>query len=536
MNNNKLHYLIIFFLVALLPILILRDFTPSNELRYLSIADEAISTRHLFTFTNQGEPYADKPPLYLWIVMLGKILLGSHQMWFLSLFSILPALAIIFIMDRWTRSLQNEQNRITAAFMLMTCGLFLGLAIFIRMDMLMCLFITLSLYFFWKLYTQQGNPRTNQLLFPICVFMALFTKGPVGILVPLLSTIVFLAVRKEWKSLGQYWGWRTWAIIGVGCMVWFSMVWMEGGKEYLNNLLFHQTIDRAVDAFHHKEPFWYYLISMWYSLAPWSLLIISIIIIASLRHVKMHTLETFFATIILTTLIMLSAFSSKIAIYLAPTFPFFVYLAVLLFQRIPMTRWLKTMVAIPAVICLLTPVAILFCKHLPEIAYLHNFWGIAAITILSLTGLMTLVTLIKHKTLNRSINLLAIGIMLTSCVGGIALPKLNTIIGYGNLCHEIQRITQGKSITEIYTWKIHRPASMDVYLGKDITPLTAEEILAGAYEDGSILLVSRQKLANNLELQKYIANMRQHDYGKYIIIEIPRTLTPHFQSTAPIQD
>ena len=58
----------------MLPVMILRDFTPSNELRYLSIADEALRDGHLFAFTNQGEPYADKPPLYIWIVMLGKIL------------------------------------------------------------------------------------------------------------------------------------------------------------------------------------------------------------------------------------------------------------------------------------------------------------------------------------------------------------------------------------------------------------------------------------------------------------------------------
>ena len=35
--------------VAFLPALALRDFTPDNELRYLSIADEAISSRSVFS-------------------------------------------------------------------------------------------------------------------------------------------------------------------------------------------------------------------------------------------------------------------------------------------------------------------------------------------------------------------------------------------------------------------------------------------------------------------------------------------------------
>lgn len=40
----------------------LRDFTPSNELRYLNIADEALRHYALFAFSNHGVAYADKPP------------------------------------------------------------------------------------------------------------------------------------------------------------------------------------------------------------------------------------------------------------------------------------------------------------------------------------------------------------------------------------------------------------------------------------------------------------------------------------------
>ena len=42
MKRNRLYILSAAFLLALLPVMILRDFTPSNELRYLSIADEAL--------------------------------------------------------------------------------------------------------------------------------------------------------------------------------------------------------------------------------------------------------------------------------------------------------------------------------------------------------------------------------------------------------------------------------------------------------------------------------------------------------------
>ena len=70
---------------TLTPLMALRDFTPANELRYLNIVDEMISEGNIFTLTNQGEPYADKPPLYFWLAALLRVILGQHSMYALGL-------------------------------------------------------------------------------------------------------------------------------------------------------------------------------------------------------------------------------------------------------------------------------------------------------------------------------------------------------------------------------------------------------------------------------------------------------------------
>jgi len=127
--------------------MILRDFTPNNELRYLSIVDEALRNGNIFTFTNQGEIYADKPPLHFWLMMIGKLILGEHRMWYYSLLSFIPALVIVTTMTKWIRR-ENSNNETTTLLMLMTTGLFTGVAMFVRMDMLMNMFIVLSLYSF----------------------------------------------------------------------------------------------------------------------------------------------------------------------------------------------------------------------------------------------------------------------------------------------------------------------------------------------------------------------------------------------------
>ena len=89
--NKKLRYLPYVFFIALLPAMIFRDFSPANELRYLSIADEAIrqgGTSSLLPTMANCMPTNRR---CIWrIIMLGKMIFGKHQMWFLALFSFVP--------------------------------------------------------------------------------------------------------------------------------------------------------------------------------------------------------------------------------------------------------------------------------------------------------------------------------------------------------------------------------------------------------------------------------------------------------------
>ena len=186
-KSKEKYFLYIGFCLAILPIILLRDFSSANELRYLSIADEALRNHTFFTFYSHGMPYADKPPLYLWIVMLLRYTLGNHQMWALSLASVIPALITVRVMDAWTKDDMDAACRSVARMMLLTSGLFTGLAVTLRMDMLMCMFITLAMHSFWNIYINSKSVKQAKWLFPTYLFLAIFTKGPLGLLIPLSS-------------------------------------------------------------------------------------------------------------------------------------------------------------------------------------------------------------------------------------------------------------------------------------------------------------------------------------------------------------
>ncbi|MFA6872880.1 MAG: dolichyl-phosphate-mannose--protein mannosyltransferase [Bacteroidaceae bacterium] len=514
MKKNTFIYAII--LLLLLPVLLLRDFTPSNELRYLSIVDEAMRNGNFFSFFNHGIPYADKPPLYFWLVMLGKWLFGYHCMMYLSLLSLLPAFVTVHVMDKWIAGEATPQSRFTGILMMMSCGLFLGLSIFLRMDILMCMFIVLALYTFYRLFKQIGNKKIDSILFPLYLFGALFSKGPLGLLIPLFSIIAFLVVEKQIKTFFRYFNWKTLLILLTGCFIWFTAVYMESGTAYLYNLVFHQTVNRAVNSFHHVHSFYYYMISVWYSLAPWSLLIIGVIAIGAYKRMLSSDIERFFLVVALCSFVVLSCISSKLEVYLIPAFPFAVYLCILLLPRFKRGRSFSLLLAIPEIVLLLALPGVLVLIHFPNMEYLGNPFIIAASVLLTVSSATSLFFLYKKQDLYKSIQILAIGLGITIFVGGWSLPSINSELGYAVICKKAQEITIPQAQLKYYACGLSHPENMDVFLKKDVKELSAEEVVSGAHT--GILFLDRDEIKKNPILHSFMADKKTYDMGKYLVL------------------
>ncbi|MGE5446753.1 MAG: ArnT family glycosyltransferase [Bacteroidales bacterium] len=517
--NSKATRFILYSL-AFLPILIFRDFSPDNELRYLSIADEALHNGSIFTFYNHGLVYADKPPLYLWIVMLGKSIFGYHSMFFLSIFSFVPALVVVYIMDKWVENLLSDKERLIGELMLMTSGFFTGTAIVLRMDMLMCMFIILALYTFFKIYSGEGKPRDSW-LFPISVFMALFTKGPIGIIVPLVSIIVFLMMKKELKTIGRYWGWRTLSVILILCGAWFACVYAEGGSTYLNNLLFNQTVNRAVNSFHHKEPFFYYFVSIWYSLAPWSFMVIGILWVGLKNKLVSTDLERFFLAISLSTFGILSLFSSKLAVYLLPAFPFFIYLSLLWYKKLDSPRWIYILLGIPAgLLCLALPVMIVMQYFINSNATSSSYIVLFAALLLSGTGILTLRYLYKHH-FNVAIITLATGILLAVFTVSLVIPQYNSMIGLNELCNQAKETASKKGGVNYYYCEMTKGGNLDVYLGKPLEMLRIKDLYkSNKIKTPAILFTWNKAIERNDSIQVFIRDKKTFKTGKYYYVVI----------------
>lgn len=503
-------------LVAVFPVILLRDFTPSNELRYLSIADESLQDGTLFAFTNHGEPYADKPPLFFWGVMAGKWLTGGHYMWLLTLLALLPAFGIMRILDRWIAGEASRNTRNVALIVLATSAFFIGSAITLRMDMLMCLFIVLALWSFWRMFRQEGNWKRQRWLFPVWLFLAVFTKGPLGFLIPLVSTVVFLLYSRQIRTIGRYWGWRTWVVILSLLGLWFLAVYLEGGKEYLDNLLFHQTVDRAVNSFHHKRPFYYYAVAIWYCIAPWSIMIVGVLIAKLNRKTSRSQLHSFFLVIGLSTFVLLSCISSKLQIYMLPAIPFLVYGAVLFLPDGGGTALLRITLSVPASLFALALPGVLVVNHFQPHLLPGNGWIITAASLLTVSGIAALVLIFrrqKENTLPNATGCLGGGLLLAVFFGGWSLPAFNPSIGYREVSTQAAEIAKRHGIDDFHTWKLSRPENIDVYLGRPIT-IIDDELTPEAADKPYVLLTTAAEAPR-------FADYEHTAVGPYAVVYIP---------------
>jgi 4-amino-4-deoxy-L-arabinose transferase-like glycosyltransferase len=514
-----------------------------NELRYLGIADEALQKGEVFAFTSHGTPYADKPPLYIWLVMLLKTIFGKHNIFPLTLLSFIPSVIMVAVMDKWLRLGAAEKGktvdpltRIAAALMLFTSGMFFGTCIFLRMDPMMAMFIMLSLFSFYKAYKGIGNVKLQKTMFPIWLFLALFTKGPIGLLMPLISVLCFLIVRHQGSKIKEYLGLRTFAILVGLCLIWFAGVYREGGIDYLYNLTIHQTMGRAFNSFAHKKPFYFYFVAIFVNLLPYFLILIPIIIEALFKKKEGQDrtdAEALFLCTICCTFLMLSSFSSKLPIYLLPIVPFLVYCVPLEVMRRGWGKWMGScLLATIFIFILIGSGGIFILKHPEHFSFMKTLSKayplinsqliLYGFMILLAAGILALATFISNKSTQKAIIYLASGILLFVYSGSFEIKLINPYIGYGAICKKIPETT------EVSTLFMSRPENMSVYLNREITNydkdvnsfLSSEKQYDTKEETNKALIITTERIAQYPELAYFIKEKSLSDIseGPYTII------------------
>lgn len=244
----------------------LRDPWPSDEPRFALVARLMVEHGQ-WLFPHRGhELYPDKPPVFMWLQALGYFLTHNWRIAFLlpSLAAALTALALVYDL---ARRLWNHRSALLAAATLLVTIHFTYQMRNAQIDPLLLGWITLANY---------GLLR-HLLLGPSwrwfaagCFFAGLgvATKG-VGVLALLMLMPYLVARRSHWHHLARPTGGWRWAgglalffVPTLGWLLPMLLVAHADGDpqhaEYVQNILFGQTVHRyATPTGHIHSPFYF---------------------------------------------------------------------------------------------------------------------------------------------------------------------------------------------------------------------------------------------------------------------------------------
>jgi 4-amino-4-deoxy-L-arabinose transferase-like glycosyltransferase len=264
----------------------LRDPWPADEPRFALIARDMVDTGRWWIPHRGPELYAEKPPVFLWLQAATYWLTGSVRHAFL-LPSLLAALGTLGLVVDLLRRMHGRRVALLGGFALLFTLQFTLQGRTAQIDMLLVLFTTLGLYGLLR-HLLWGPAWGWYVLGGLACGLGVLTKGT-GFLPWLILLPWALARRRGMRGLARFaGGWRWW--LGPLALLFPLLLWalpllwvaaQPGNAEvaaYRDDLLLRQTLTRYSNAWHHREPFWYFLVEVvplfWMPLSlllPWAI-------------------------------------------------------------------------------------------------------------------------------------------------------------------------------------------------------------------------------------------------------------------------
>ena len=123
----------------------LRDPWPADEPRFALVVRDMVATGDWLLPRVGGDVYADKPPLYFWLMGVALLATGSLRLAFL-IPSLLSALACVVLLYDLGRRLWNRETGLAAGFALLLSLQFVWQSRQAQIDATLCFWCVLSLY------------------------------------------------------------------------------------------------------------------------------------------------------------------------------------------------------------------------------------------------------------------------------------------------------------------------------------------------------------------------------------------------------
>ncbi len=275
-----------------------RELYIGDETKYSQVVRE-MRAGSFFLPTLNGSPFTHKPPLHFWAVDLLTYVFGLFSIWPYVIPSLVSFGLLLWLMHRFGGPL--------AAFVSGTCLLMWGSAQTARMDVAFAALLALAAY---RIYRADGALTVSA---GIATGLAFLVKGPMAPVI-ILALFAFESIRRKRKPVGK-------DALALLPMLLLPLLWLVpaviiGGEPYWREIFYKQTVGRAVGAWVHKSPPWFYLVRAPFTLLPWFFLAVAALVRRTFDERGRFAISWMLAVLVPYTLL-----SSKLDVYMIAMLP-----------------------------------------------------------------------------------------------------------------------------------------------------------------------------------------------------------------------
>ncbi len=294
-----------------------------DEPKYLEAAWEMVKSGDYVTPYYNYEYRFDKPVLVYWLISAGYKLFGVNEFggrFFVSLFGVLTVLLLFW----WLKRRESEELAFTSSLVLLTSLDFIVMSSVAMPDIVLTFFITASLTSFFEGYFRKSK-NWYRLAFLFSGFATL-TKGPVGLAIPGVIAVIFLALRRDLLKTLKEIPWLTGFLIYFAVVLpWYGAIFLKHGRDFFMDFIVFHNIHRFTGKIPgHPTQWWYYLANYFWLYLPWSFLFpFALYRLFKSRESVTEPVLNFSLVWFFTVFLFFQVAHTKLAHYLLPSFPAF---------------------------------------------------------------------------------------------------------------------------------------------------------------------------------------------------------------------
>lgn len=207
-----------------------------DEAWYAGVSRTMAKTGNFLTPLWNKEPFFEKPPLYFWSSSL-LFKLFSVSEFSVRLTSVIAALGIAFVVYFLASQFLTEKTGLLSLVILFSSIEFLYRSRTGNLDTLLTLFMTSSIFFFFKAIT------TNKRWFAalgVSLGLGFLSKGFIAFY-PLIIILLFLSLKKKFDMFKDKWFLLN-ILVAFGISGgWFLLYFLANGKPFVNQFLLANT-------------------------------------------------------------------------------------------------------------------------------------------------------------------------------------------------------------------------------------------------------------------------------------------------------